>query len=133
MNRYSTLALIGALVAIAAFATGAVLFISDTDETTQRLGILFALFGAIVTGIISALKSDAAAKSTDSVSAIAQALNGGFEARVRNANRDTAAETGSRQDINRAEADAETSRRLTEEHNGIAPVPPVTGNPKIGD
>jgi hypothetical protein len=72
-------------VSIGAFALAAVLFVADTGAATERLGLVFALFGTIVAGLLSALRSDAAATSTNSSSAIASALNGQFDSRVRNA------------------------------------------------
>jgi hypothetical protein len=83
----SRIAIIGALVSISAFALAAVLFVVDSGAATERLGLLFALFGTIVAGLLAALRSDAAAVSTSSSSAIASALNGAFDARVRNAMR----------------------------------------------
>jgi hypothetical protein len=89
---YSRLAIVGALVAFGAFALAAGLFVSDTSAATERLGLLFGMFGTIVAALISALRSDAAAVSTSATSNIATALDGAFDARVRNANRTTAAE-----------------------------------------
>ena len=83
-NGYSRLALIGGLVAILAFATAAVLFVSGTDSL-QRLALLFGLFGIAVPSVIGLLKSDESAQSTNATSNIATALNGAFDARVRNA------------------------------------------------
>src|ERR1035437_10830984 len=81
----SRIAIIGALVSISAFALAAVLFVVDSGAATERLGLLFALFGTIVAGLLAALRSDAAAVSTNTSSNIATALNGAFDARVRNA------------------------------------------------
>jgi hypothetical protein len=84
----SRVAIIGSLVSISAFALAAVIFVAETGSaSTERLGLLFALFGAVVAGLLAALRSDAAAVSTNSSSAIANALNGAFDARVRNAMR----------------------------------------------
>jgi len=88
LNGYSRLAIIGGLISIAAFATAGVMFVTSGDESIQRLGLLFALFGAIVTGLISALRSDQSASNTDKTSGIATALDGALELRVRNAVRD---------------------------------------------
>jgi hypothetical protein len=92
MAGYSRLAIIGALVVFGAFGLAAVLLISDTGAATERLGLLFALFGTIVAALIGALRADQAATSTGAASNIAQALNGNFDARVRNAARVVAAE-----------------------------------------
>ena len=92
MPQLSRVAIIGSLVSIGAFALAAVLFVADTGAATERLGLVFALFGTIVAGLLSALRSDAAATSTNSTSAIANALNGAFDARVRNAIRTVTAE-----------------------------------------
>jgi hypothetical protein len=91
MNGYSRLAIIGALVAVAAFGTGAVLFLAG-DDAIQRLGILFALFGTIVAGLLSTLRADSAATQTSITSNIANGLNGAFDQRVRNAVRMVVAE-----------------------------------------
>jgi hypothetical protein len=120
----SGIVIIGALVAIVAFALAAILFVGDNDAAQQRLGLFFGLVGTVTVSLIGLARADAAAKSTDAVSGIAQALNGGFEARVRHANRETAAESGTRQDVNRAEADAVTSARLSADPP-TAPDPPV--------
>jgi len=92
VNGYSRFAIIGALVSLAAFGTAAVLFVANNDASTQRLAMLFALFGTIVAGLISALRADAAAKSTGATSNIAASLNGAFDQRVRNAVRTVVAE-----------------------------------------
>jgi len=92
VTGYSRLAIIGALVTFGAFGLAAVLFMSETGPATERLGLLFALFGTIVAALISALRSDQAATSTNASSNIATALNGNFDARVRNAARVVAAE-----------------------------------------
>ena len=92
MTGYSRLAIIGALVVFGAFGLAAVLFMSETGPATERLGLLFALFGTIVAALIGALRADQAANSTGVASNIAQALNGNFDARVRNAARVVAAE-----------------------------------------
>lgn len=89
---YSRLAIIGALVVFGAFGLAAVLFMSETGPATERLGLLFALFGTIVAALIGALRADQAATSTSASSDIATALNGNFDARVRNAARVVAAE-----------------------------------------
>lgn len=84
-NRFSALALIGTLLAIAAFGTAAVLFLASTDESLQRLALLFGLFGIMVPAIIGVLKADRAESQTTKVGAIAKALNGQFEERVEGA------------------------------------------------
>jgi hypothetical protein len=122
-TKLSTAVIVAGLVSIVALATAAVLFTSG-DAALERLGILAAIIAPIAIALAAALKADQAARSTDSVSSIAQALNGGFEARVRHANRETAAETGTRADVNRAEADAETSVALSA-HPAFPPDPPV--------
>ena len=83
----SRIAIIAALVSISAFALAAVLFVVDSSASAERLGLLFALFGTIVAGLLAALRSDAAAMATNTSSSIAIALNGAFDARVRNAMR----------------------------------------------
>ncbi len=85
MTGYSRLAIIGALVSLAAFALAAVLWVGETNTATERLGLLFALFGTAVAGLLAALRADAAATSTSASSPIATALNGNFDTRVRNA------------------------------------------------
>lgn len=90
-TSYSGVALVAALVAIAGFLTAAVLFVNG-DGSLEKLGVLSAFLTTIALALIAALRSDAAAKSTSAASDIAQALNGSFDARVRNANRVTAAE-----------------------------------------
>jgi len=92
VTSYSRLAIVGALVAFGAFATAAVLFMASTSDATQRLGLLFALFGTIVAALIGALRSDQAASSTGTSSTIAAALNGNLDARIRNAVRAVQAE-----------------------------------------
>jgi hypothetical protein len=119
----SRIVLVAALVAISAMGVAAALLLTG-DAALERLGIVIAFLGTIVAILGTALRADAAAISTDKTSSIAQALNGGFEARVRHANRETAAETGTRQDANRAEADARTAAALSSE-NGDPPDPPV--------
>jgi hypothetical protein len=89
---YSRLAIIGALVSLSAFALAAVLYVADSSATSERLGLLFALFGTIVAGLLAALRSDAAATSTNASSNIAAALNGAFDSRVRNAIRTVSSE-----------------------------------------
>lgn len=64
-------AVIAALVAIAAFSTAAVLFVAG-DAALQRLGLLFAVFGLMIPGLVGALRSDQAATQT----------NGGLDARI---------------------------------------------------
>jgi hypothetical protein len=130
-NGYSRVAIIGALVSLSAFALAAVLFVADTSAATQRLAMLFALLGTIVAGLISALRSDAAANSTNATSSIAQALNGGFDGRVRHAIRQVRDETGSTAMAARAAADAATAAALSSEPP-TAPNPPVRETPWIG-
>jgi hypothetical protein len=114
-----------AIIAIAAFATGAVMFIQG-DSSLQRLGLLFGLFGALLPGLLGALKADAAAKSTDTTSSIAQALNGGFEARVRHSARQVRDEQpGTMLADTHAAADAETAAALTASAEGKGLLPPV--------
>jgi len=122
-NGLSRTVLVAALVAIAAMAVAATLLLTG-DAALERLGIVIAFLGTIVAIIGTALRADAAATATDRTSSIAQALNGGFEARVRHANRQTAEETGTREDVNRAEADARTAASLSDEANQ-PPDPPV--------
>lgn len=81
-NGYSRIALIAALVAIALFATMAVLFVTTSDESLQRLALLFGLFGVAVPSIIGVLKADTAAAQTEKMTGVAKALNGVFEDRV---------------------------------------------------
>lgn len=139
MQNVSRSVVVASLVAVLALITAAVLFISG-DAAMERLALLIAFAGTIVPGLVAALRSDQAAKSTNDVSHIAQALNGGFEARVRNANRATASETGTPDDAARAYHDAivsaELSTKITDTTHA-APViplapPPVTP-PATGD
>jgi hypothetical protein len=87
----SRIALIGVLVAVFAFATAAILFVTGTDSL-QRLALLFGLFGVSMPAILALLKADQSAQATSSTSAIANSLNGAFDQRVRNAIRDVNAE-----------------------------------------
>jgi hypothetical protein len=73
-TRTSTSVIVAALVAFGAFATAAVLFVAG-DAATERLGLLFALFGTIVAALIAALRSDHAATQT----------NGGLDRRIEDA------------------------------------------------
>ena len=91
-GKYSPLAIIAALVSLSAFALAAVLFVAVSGAAAERLGLLFALFGTIVAGLLAALRADAAAVSTNASSNIATALNGAFDARVRNAMRTVSSE-----------------------------------------
>lgn len=61
-STYSGLAIIGALVAFGAFGLAAVLFIGG-NASTERLGLLFAMFGTIVAALIGALRADQGAKT----------------------------------------------------------------------
>ena len=98
---------IAAIIAVLAFATAAVLFVQG-DTSLQRLGLLFGLFGVVVPTLLSVVKADAAAKSTDVASQIALALNGGFEARVRHSARQVRDETpGTPRTDAHAESDAQ--------------------------
>jgi len=118
----SRLPVVGALVAIVAFVAAAVLFASG-DAVLERLGILAAIVAPTVAGLVAALRSDAAATSTDATSSIAQALNGGFEARVRHATRQVAAEVpGSAHAVATAARDAATAAALADPDK-----PPVPG------
>jgi hypothetical protein len=76
--------IVGGIVAIMALVTAAVLFTSG-DASLERLGLLAGLVGPTLIGLLALLRADAAAKSTDATSGIAAALNGNFDARVRNA------------------------------------------------
>lgn len=73
--------IVGGLVAIAALATAAILFVSG-DASVERLGLLFAMFGLMIPNLIAALRADHAATQTAASSNIATALNGEFEQRV---------------------------------------------------
>lgn len=90
-SSFSGIAIIAALVALAGFLTAGVLLLTG-DQAAEKLAVLSAFLTTIALALIAALRADAAAKSTDAGSAISSALNGSFDARVRNANRVTAAE-----------------------------------------
>lgn len=77
----SPVVIVGGLVAIAALATAAILFVNG-DASVERLGLLFAMFGLMVPNLIAALRADHAATQTAASSNIATALNGEFEQRV---------------------------------------------------
>ncbi len=74
----STLAIVGALVAIAGLATAAVLWTTG-DQALERLGILVAVFASIIPGLISVLRSDQAAASSHQA---AEQTNGTLDARI---------------------------------------------------
>jgi hypothetical protein len=126
--KLSTPFIVGGLTAMIAFALAAVLFIQG-DAAQERIGLFLALVGTVVAALISALRSDQAATSTNNVSSIAQALNGGFEARVRHATREVVAETGTPADHVRAANDAKTSAALSADPP-VAPDPPIKASPK---
>ena len=128
----SRIVIVGAIVALVGFAVAAILFLNGS-AADSRIGLLFALIGPTILALLSLLKSDQAATSTNAVSSIAQALNGGFEARVRHATRMVAAETGTKADAMRASADAVTSAALSIDPP-VAPDPPITATPvtKVG-
>jgi hypothetical protein len=65
MPDVSRITIIGALVTMALFALAAVLFVADSSAANERLGLFFALAGAIVTGLIAALRADQAAVNTN--------------------------------------------------------------------
>lgn len=72
--RLTSLAIVTSLTVILAFLTAAVLFASG-DTALQRLGILAATIGAIVPGLLGALRADQAATQT----------NGGLDKRIADA------------------------------------------------
>jgi hypothetical protein len=105
-NGMSRLAIISALVAFGAFGLAAVMFVSG-DASVERLGLLFALFGTIVAALIAALRADQAAKQTDVTSSIAKALDGMFDARVREAMRGVIHENPATRDVLKEQLDVE--------------------------
>ncbi len=119
----SRVAVLTAIVAVVGFAVAAVLFVSG-NAATERLGLLFALLGTVIPALVAALRSDQAAASTNTTSSIAQALNGGFEARVRHSIRAVANETGTKADAIQAAADASTAQTFTT-NDPLPPNPPV--------
>jgi hypothetical protein len=76
--------IIGAIVAILALVTAAVLFTTG-NQSLERLGLLIGLVAPSLAALLALARSDQAARSTDATSGIAEALNGNFDARVRNA------------------------------------------------
>jgi hypothetical protein len=62
--RISIAVIVGGLVAIAALATAAVLFVSG-DQSLERLAVLVAVFGSIVPGLVASLKADQASTQTN--------------------------------------------------------------------
>jgi len=131
LNGYSRIAIVGALVSLSAFGLAAVIFVADTSAAAQRLAMLFALLGTVVAGLISTLRADAAARSTDATSSIAQALNGAFDARVRHAAREVRDEQiapETRAVANRAADDASIAAALAAEPPK-RPDPPVSSTP----
>lgn len=80
---FSGLAIIGALVALVAFALAAVLFIAEGSAATERLGLFFALLGTVVAGLIATLRADQAATQTNGKldSRIAEAVAAALESR----------------------------------------------------
>jgi hypothetical protein len=113
-NGISRLALIAALVAFGAFGLAAVLLLTDSDAATQRLGLLFALFGSIVAALISALRADKAATQTDQTSQIASALDGMFDARVSEAMRRVIHENPATRDVLQEQAHAKRDTAVSE-------------------
>jgi hypothetical protein len=100
------------------------------DVGDNITSVLLALIAAIP-AVIAARYAYKASKSTDSVSSIAQSLNGGFEARVRHSVREVNRETGTQHDVERAALDAKTAAQLSADPPK-PPFPAVTENPKIG-
>lgn len=105
-NR-DTPTLIAGAVAIAAFATAAVLFTSPGPESLQRLGLLFALLGVMAPAILGALKAGEAAVNTNGK------LDARIEAAVHRANaaRRNGDEPMTPQEVDDAQP-AELQRRL---------------------
>jgi hypothetical protein len=79
---------IGAIVALSALVTAAVLFVGTDDAAVQRLGILVAFLAPTSVGLMALLRSDQAARSTDSGSRLLRTLDGGFDKRIKAAVRD---------------------------------------------
>lgn len=73
-TRTSNAVVVGALVAIAALVTAAVMFTSG-DQALERLAVLVAVIGSIVPGLLAALRADHAATQT----------NGGLDAKIQSA------------------------------------------------
>lgn len=87
----SGLVLAAALVAVAALATAAVLFVSG-DGSLERLGLLLALLGSVIAGLLGMVRADQAAAQTSSTSALVGRLNGDLDVRIINAVRDAMAD-----------------------------------------
>ena len=71
-NSINAVTVVGAIVAIAAFATGAILFTADSDTGMARIGLLMAFFGTIIPSLIAALHAGKAREQT----------NGSLDARI---------------------------------------------------
>jgi hypothetical protein len=61
----STLAVIGGLAVFGFLALAAVLMVSPGPESTQRLGLFFAVVASAVAALVALLKSDQAATQTN--------------------------------------------------------------------
>jgi hypothetical protein len=64
-ERPSGTAVIAGVVAVAAFATAAVLFIGSSSDALQRLALLFGLLGLFAPALAGLLRADAAAARVD--------------------------------------------------------------------
>lgn len=64
-DRITPAAAIAAAIAVATLALAAVLFIAPGPESTQRLGLFFAVVGTIVTALVTLLRADQAASQTN--------------------------------------------------------------------
>lgn len=80
-GQFSTVVIVAALIAFAALATGAIMFISG-DQAMEKIGVLFALFGTIIPTLVAALRSDQAASRADRT---VQQTNGNLDSRIANA------------------------------------------------
>lgn len=60
----SIVAIVG-VIALCLFATAAVLFVGESNSSLQRLGLLFALFGTALTGLLAYIKAAEAAQNTN--------------------------------------------------------------------
>lgn len=64
-STINVITVLGAIVALAAFATGAILFTADTDQGMSRIGLLLAFFGTIVPSLVAALHAGKAREQTN--------------------------------------------------------------------
>lgn len=65
MRSMSVLAAVGGLIALTAFALGAVLMIAPGPESTQRLALFFGLVGTGAAALVALLRADQAQSQTN--------------------------------------------------------------------